>query len=132
MCALSGVLALVSGWARRALGSFFSRKNNSDASGRKRLSGPRPLPLIGSLHKLAGDGGPFEAFTRMAKVYGDIYSIKLGVADCVIVSSYPLIKEVLITKGGHFGGRPNFLRFHALFGGDRNNCKSSFIAYARV
>uniref|UniRef100_A0A0C9Q1C0 Spo_0 protein n=1 Tax=Fopius arisanus TaxID=64838 RepID=A0A0C9Q1C0_9HYME len=85
------------------------------------LKGPRSLPVIGSLHLLGGPGGPFEAFTRLAKEYGDIYEIQLGVAKCVVVSSYSLLREVLITKGNDFGGRPDFLRFHALFGGDRNH-----------
>ncbi|XP_015600985.1 cytochrome P450 307a1 [Cephus cinctus] len=88
---------------------------------KKLLNGPRALPLFGSLHLLASPGGPFEAFTRLARKYGDIYEIRLGVATCVVVSSYSLVKEVLITKGSHFGGRPDFLRFHQLFGGDRNN-----------
>lgn len=41
----------------------------------------------------------------------------------MVVNNFQLIKEVLITKGADFGGRPDFIRFHKLFGGDRNNCK---------
>lgn len=85
--------------------------------------GPRPLPLLGSLHLLGQYEVPFEAFTALSKLYGDIYSITLGSTPCVVVNTYSLIKEVLITKGAHFGGRPDFIRFHRLFGGDRNNCK---------
>lgn len=92
-------------------------------SKKKRLGGPRSWPVIGNLHELADRGGPFEAFTRLAKIYGDIFEMKLGVCKCVVVSSYGLVKEVLITRGGQFGGRPDFLRFHSLFGGDRNNCE---------
>ena len=101
------------------------KRNKADGNGMtgKVLKGPRPLPIIGSLHLLRGPGGPFEAFTNLAKLYGDIYKIQLGVEKCVIVSSYDLVKEVLITKGNHFGGRPDFIRFHQLFSGDRNNCK---------
>ncbi|XP_015111037.1 cytochrome P450 307a1 [Diachasma alloeum] len=88
---------------------------------KKSLKGPKSLPVIGSLHLLGGPEGPFAAFTRLAKEYGDIYEIQLGVAKCVVVSSYSLLREVLISKGNDFGGRPDFLRFHALFGGDRNN-----------
>ncbi|XP_058801128.1 cytochrome P450 307a1-like [Phymastichus coffea] len=91
------------------------------AEAKKSLRGPKPFPVIGSLHKLDNPGGPFKAFTTMAKQYGDIYEIQLGVCKCVVVSSYSLAKEVLIAKGSHFGGRPDFLRFHQLFGGDRNN-----------
>lgn len=85
--------------------------------------GPRPWPLIGSLHLLAGHETPFQAFTELSKVYGNIFSIDLGATQCVVVTSFRLIKEVLILKGGDFGGRPDFIRFHKLFGGDRNNCK---------
>ena len=99
------------------------KRNKLCDKDKKILRGPQRLPLIGSLHLLRGSGGPFEAFTNLARQYGDIYEIQLGVANCVVVSSFAFIKEVLITKGNHFGGRPDFLRFHQLFGGDRNNCE---------
>lgn len=80
-----------------------------------------PWPLIGDLPRLGATASPFQAFSQMSRVYGEIYKLRLGSADCVVVSSFRLIKEVLIAKGAHFGGRPDLLRFHALFGGDRNN-----------
>ena len=86
--------------------------------------GPRPWPLIGSLHLMGGSSSPFQVFTKLSKTYGSIYSITLGSSSCVVVNSFNLIKKVLISKGGHFGGRPDFIRFHKLFGGDRNNCKN--------
>lgn len=89
----------------------------------KILKGPLAIPVFGSLHMLAGPGGPSQAFTDMSRKYGEIYALKLGSTKCVVVSSYRLVKEVLVTKGNHFGGRPDFRRFHELFGGDRNNCK---------
>lgn len=87
------------------------------------IKGPVPLPIIGSLHLLGKYPTPFEGFTALSKIYGDIYSIYLGNARCVVVNNFALIKEVLITKGVQFGGRPNYLRYHKLFGGDRNNCE---------
>lgn len=87
------------------------------------IKGPIPLPFIGSLHLLGKYSTPFEGFTALSKIYGDIYSIYLGSARCVVVNNFALIKEVLIRKGVQFGGRPNYLRYHKLFGGDRNNCK---------
>ncbi|XP_075223852.1 cytochrome P450 307a1-like [Lycorma delicatula] len=77
--------------------------------------------MLGDLHRLGSHPSPFQAFTALSKIYGDIFSLKLGASSCVVVNTFPLIKEVLITRGTHFGGRPDFLRFHALFGGDRNN-----------
>lgn len=85
--------------------------------------GPTGWPVIGSLHLLAKYEVPFEAFSELSKIYGDLFSITLGSTPCVVVNSFPLIKEVLITKGPHFGGRPNFIRYDILFGGDRDNCK---------
>ena len=89
-----------------------------------KLPGPMPWPLFGSIHLLAPYESPFVGLSALAKVYGDVYSITLGTTKCVVVNNFQLIKEVLITKGSQFGDRPNFIRFHKLFGGDRNNCKS--------
>ncbi|KAK9889265.1 hypothetical protein WA026_004544 [Henosepilachna vigintioctopunctata] len=83
--------------------------------------GPKPWPIIGSLHLLGQHETPFQAFTELSKIYGDIFSINLGTIPCVVVNNFRLIKEVLVTKGADFGGRPDFMRFHKLFGGDRNN-----------
>ncbi|XP_046449689.1 cytochrome P450 307a1-like [Daphnia pulex] len=83
--------------------------------------GPVGWPVIGSLHLLGQYEVPFEAFSELSKIYGDIFSITLGSTPCVVVNSFKLIKEVLITKGPHFGGRPNFIRYDILFGGDRDN-----------
>ncbi|XP_030748518.1 cytochrome P450 307a1-like [Sitophilus oryzae] len=87
----------------------------------KPIPGPDPWPIIGSLHLLGKYETPFEAFTVLSKIYGDIFSITMGSTPCVVVNNFNLIKEVLIAKGGDFGGRPDFMRFHKLFGGDRNN-----------
>ncbi|KAJ1525879.1 hypothetical protein ONE63_009071 [Megalurothrips usitatus] len=87
----------------------------------RRPPGPKAWPVIGNLHLLGEHSNPFLAFTALSKKYGDIFSMVLGTVPCVVVNNYDLIKEVLITKGSHFGGRPDFLRYHKLFGGDRNN-----------
>lgn len=96
---------------------ILSLKNKSS------IKGPVPLPVIGSLHELGKYPTPFEGFTALSKIYGDIYSIYLGNIRCIVVNNFSLIKEVLIKKGVQFGGRPNYLRYHKLFGGDRNNCE---------
>lgn len=99
------------------------RRLRAPQHGLSRPPGPKPWIVLGDLHRLGSHPSPFQAFTELSKIYGDIFSLKLGASSCVVVNTFPLIKEVLITKGTHFGGRPDFLRFHALFGGDRNNCK---------
>lgn len=94
--------------------------------------GPTPWPVLGDLHLLGKHPNPFVAFTALSKIYGDIFGLTLGSVRCVVVNNFSLIKEVLISKGSHFGGRPDFIRFHKLFGGDRNNCKSYFHSYIVV
>ncbi|KAJ0169509.1 hypothetical protein K1T71_015096 [Dendrolimus kikuchii] len=82
---------------------------------------PTPLPIIGSMHLLAKYDSPFKSFTELSKEYGDIFSMHLGSVKCLVVNNLSLIKEVLNQNGNFFGGRPDFLRFHKLFAGDRNN-----------
>ncbi|XP_058444564.1 cytochrome P450 307a1-like [Malaya genurostris] len=83
--------------------------------------GPMPWPILGSLGILGKYEVPFEGFTALARKYGDVYSLTLGSNRCLVVNSLELIREVLNQNGRYFGGRPDFLRFHKLFGGDRNN-----------
>lgn len=65
-------------------------------------------------------------FSELAKKFGDIYTLTFGSTKCLVVNNLELIREVLNQNGKFFGGRPDFLRFHKLFGGDRSNCKYLF------
>uniref|UniRef100_A0A1I8N7J6 Cytochrome P450 n=1 Tax=Musca domestica TaxID=7370 RepID=A0A1I8N7J6_MUSDO len=58
---------------------------------------------------------------ELSERFGDVYSLTLGTRRCLVVSSLDKIREVLNEKGKFFGGRPDFIRYHKLFGGDRNN-----------
>ena len=105
-----------------------SRKNKF---GRKdKLSeapGPKPWPIIGSLHLMAAaqmEGKvPYAAFTELKKIFGNVFSITLGTTKCVVINDAESVREVLIHKDKDFDGRPDFKRFDALFGGDKQNCK---------
>lgn len=98
---------------------------NSIKAKRKLLQapGPRPWPIIGNLDIIGQFNNPFQGFGALTKNYGDIYSLTLGHTRCLVVNNLDLIKEVLNKNGKFFGGRPEFLRYHKLFGGDRNNCE---------
>ncbi|XP_055907656.1 cytochrome P450 307a1-like [Eupeodes corollae] len=87
----------------------------------KQAPGPIPWPVLGNLAMLGKYKVPFEAFTAIAKEYGDAYTLTLGTTRCFVVNNLELIREVLNQNGKFFGGRPDFLRYHKLFGGDRNN-----------
>ena len=64
-----------------------------------------------------------QGFTDLSKEYGDIFSVRLGSTDCVVVNNTELRDEVLIAKANDFDGRPNFERFRKLFGGEKQHCE---------
>ncbi|XP_067134431.1 cytochrome P450 307a1-like [Centruroides vittatus] len=86
----------------------------------KQLPGPIGFPIIGASHIVSKYKKPWDAFSDLRKQYGDVYGIQLGSRNCVVVSSLPIIREVLVNKCNQFGNRPDFVRFHAIFRGDRN------------
>nr|QFU80943.1 cyp307a1 [Eotetranychus kankitus] len=83
---------------------------------------PSRLPIIGHLHLLAKfPDDPWKGFDAIRQQFGDVVSLKLGTCDTIMVSSLETIKEVLINKAKIFSGRPDFYRYHLIFGGDREN-----------
>lgn len=88
-----------------------------------RAPGPMPLPIIGNLACLDGYEVPYQAFSVLREKYGDIISLKLGSVPTLVVNGIDNIKEVMVKKGAHFDGRPNFRRYHQLFSGNKENCK---------
>lgn len=86
--------------------------------------GPKPWPILGSLHILGRYDVPYKAFAELAKTYNSqVVKLQLGSVSCVVVNGLENIKEVLIAKGQYFDSRPNFVRYHLLFCGNKENCK---------
>lgn len=94
--------------------------------GLKELPGPWAWPVIGSLHLMAGYEVPYQAFGVLARRFGKVFRLVLGSQTCVVVNGLDNIREVLMSKGTHFDGRPNFRRYHQLFCGDKENCKFTY------
>uniref|UniRef100_A0A8P4GGX3 Uncharacterized protein n=1 Tax=Dicentrarchus labrax TaxID=13489 RepID=A0A8P4GGX3_DICLA len=67
--------------------------------------GPFALPFVGSFfsvdHKY-----PHIYFTKLADIYGKVFSIRLGRDNVVFVSGYKMVKEAIITQAENFGDRP--------------------------
>lgn len=67
--------------------------------------GPRAVPLFGNWLQV-GDDLNQRNLTDLAKKYGDIFLLKMGQRNLLVVASPELAKEVLQTQGVEFGSRP--------------------------
>ncbi|CAL4940055.1 unnamed protein product [Urochloa decumbens] len=68
--------------------------------------GPWNLPVIGSLHRLAGGAPPYRALLRLARRHGPLMLLRLGEVPAVVVSSPEAAAEVMRARDPAFAGRP--------------------------
>ncbi|XP_023535456.1 cytochrome P450 CYP82D47-like [Cucurbita pepo subsp. pepo] len=67
------------------------------------------LPLIGHLHRLAGNEPAHIAFAKMADAYGPIFTVRLGVYTNLIVSNWEIARECFSTNDRIFASRPKLV-----------------------
>nr|XP_006824248.1 PREDICTED: cytochrome P450 1A5-like [Saccoglossus kowalevskii] len=70
------------------------------------IPGPRGWPIVGSLFSLGKF--PHLKLMEMARIYGNVYQLRLGNQYVVVVNGIRAIKESLLKKSVHFAGRPAF------------------------
>uniref|UniRef100_A0A3P9K3K5 Cytochrome P450, family 1, subfamily C, polypeptide 2 n=1 Tax=Oryzias latipes TaxID=8090 RepID=A0A3P9K3K5_ORYLA len=76
---------------------------------RRRLPGPFAWPVVGNALQLGQM--PHIIFSKLAKKYGDVYQIRLGCSDVVVLNGDRVIREALVQHSTEFAGRPNFVSF---------------------
>ncbi|KAM9294434.1 cytochrome P450 1B1-like [Gastrophryne carolinensis] len=82
---------------------------------KKSLPGPFPWPVVGNAMQLGQM--PHLTFCRMAQRYGNVFKIKLGSQDIVVLNGEDTIRQALVKHSSEFAGRPNFTSFKIVSGG---------------
>ncbi|XP_053312611.1 cytochrome P450 2C20-like [Spea bombifrons] len=67
--------------------------------------GPSPLPLIGNLWTLNFCFHP-DTLSKLAKHYGNTYTIWLGHTPMVVLNGYQAVKNALVSHSEELSGRP--------------------------
>uniref|UniRef100_A0A3Q1FLJ5 Cytochrome P450 2D15-like n=1 Tax=Acanthochromis polyacanthus TaxID=80966 RepID=A0A3Q1FLJ5_9TELE len=70
--------------------------------------GPRPIPVLGNLLELSLES-PLADLERLAKRYGNVYSLFMGPRPAVVINGLQALKEALVDKSADFSGRPQDL-----------------------
>ena len=67
--------------------------------------GPWGLPIVGNLVQL-GKAAPHLYLAKLAQVFGEVLSLRLGCRRVVVLSSVRVLREALAQKARHFSDRP--------------------------
>ncbi|XP_053565561.1 cytochrome P450 2K4 [Bombina bombina] len=71
----------------------------------------QPLPIIGNLH-IINKRAPYKTFLELAKQYGPVYSVHMGLNKMVILCGYETVKDALVNHAEEFSGRGTLPIFH--------------------
>lgn len=77
--------------------------------------GPVALPVVGNWLQV-GDDLNHKNLAEMAEKYGDVFLLKMGQRNLVVVSSPDIAKDVLHTQGVEFGSRTRNVVFDIFTG----------------
>ncbi|TRY81926.1 hypothetical protein DNTS_013389 [Danionella cerebrum] len=83
--------------------------------GRSFPPGPQPWPLVGNLFQM--ERQIHLSLTKLREQYGDVFQVKLGSMEVVVLSGYSTIKDALVRQADAFAGRPELFSFSAIANG---------------
>ncbi|MFQ6631174.1 hypothetical protein Gotur_008873, partial [Gossypium turneri] len=109
---------------------YISSSKNGKGKGKgKAIPGPPPLPIIGNLHMLGML--PHQSLYHLAKKYGPMMSIRLGVVPTVVVSSPQAAEIFLKTHDAVFASRPRLQVLELIYNGKRGIAFTELGSYWR-
>ncbi|KAK3086611.1 hypothetical protein FSP39_021039 [Pinctada imbricata] len=92
------------------LGYVLKLKTSKTSYDSTKVPGPFAWPVFGNLLSLGKK--PHEYLTYLRSVYGDVYKIKMGSRDTIVLNGLQTIKTAMIKQAEDFAGRPNFYSFN--------------------
>ncbi|KAI8517679.1 cytochrome P450 2 sub U member 1 [Branchiostoma belcheri] len=72
------------------------------------------VPVIG--HLLALGRAPHLKLTAWRRQYGDVFTVRMGMEDVVILNGYTAVKDALVDRSELFASRPQNYMFDAILG----------------
>ncbi|XP_063775288.1 cytochrome P450 2K1-like [Pseudophryne corroboree] len=66
--------------------------------------GPKCWPLIGNLH-IMDLRKPHKTYLELAKTYGSVFSVQMGMKKIVVLAGYETVKDALVNHAEEFGER---------------------------
>ncbi|XP_070556104.1 uncharacterized protein [Ptychodera flava] len=66
--------------------------------------GPRGFPFIGNIFDMSGN--PMQTMSDFAKIYGDMFSLKIGLRNIVVLNNVKVVREALVKKQDGLDKRP--------------------------
>ncbi|KAL9276015.1 Geraniol 8-hydroxylase-like protein [Drosera capensis] len=82
---------------------FISKLKHGFSSPNRLPPGPFPLPVVGNLFSL--NTKPHHSFAKLARIYGPVFSLRLGYVTTIVVTSTSAAKEVLQKYDALFANR---------------------------
>jgi cytochrome P450 family 619 len=79
--------------------------------------GPPTVPLLGNITQIPLKGAHFQ-FTRWARQYGGLYTLKLGTGTAAVITDRHLVKELVDKKSSKYSERPTSYVAKLISGGD--------------
>ena len=93
--------------------------------------GPKGLPFLGSCLEMR-KRPVHQLFTEWSAKYGGVFAFSIFGKEYLVVSSPEALREVLITKGKDFAGRPHNFRSDLRTDGAQNIIRQNNLALHRV